>query len=133
MSMKYEEKTGSVVVRVEPQYLDEQSYPDQNIYVWAYHVEIENQGGEPIQLVNRFWKITDAMGRTQEVRGAGVVGEQPVIKPGSRYSYTSGTPLSTPSGIMLGSYEMSASPDKTFTVNIPAFSLDSPHESGKAN
>jgi len=135
--MSYQQKTDSIVVRVQPEYLEEQSSPDQELFVWAYHVEIENTGKQSIQLLNRHWKITDALGRTQEVRGAGVVGEQPVLKPGETYQYTSGTPLTTPSGIMLGTYEMAyeetSKDSPTVHVAIPAFSLDSPHEHGAVN
>ena len=124
----YEKVTRSIKVRVEPVFLEEQSIPEQNIFVWAYHVEIENIGPEKVQLINRHWKITDSLGRTQEVRGIGVVGEQPVLNPGQKFSYTSGTPLSTPSGVMFGTYEMEDTTGHLFDVVIPAFSLDSPHE-----
>jgi ApaG protein len=102
--------------------------------VWAYHVRIENNGGRTVQLRNRHWRITDSQGRTQEVRGAGVVGEQPVLRPGDSFEYTSGTPLPTPSGIMTGSYQMEASDTgEQFDVKIPSFSLDSPHQQVKLN
>jgi ApaG protein len=100
----YAETTRSIKVTVKPFYLEDQSSPAENHYVWAYHVRIENQGPEIVQLRRRHWRITDGLGRVQEVRGPGVVGEQPVLKPGEAYEYTSGTPLSTPSGIMVGSY-----------------------------
>ena len=96
--------------------------------VWAYWVRIDNQGPETVQLRSRYWHITDASGRIQEVRGAGVVGEQPVMQPGQSYEYTSGTPLPTPSGIMLGSYEMESEQGERFEIGIPAFSLDSPYQ-----
>jgi ApaG protein len=96
-------------------------------------VRIENQGQETVCLRNRHWKITDAMGRMQEVRGPGVIGEQPRLEPGEVFEYTSGAPLSTPSGIMVGSYEMEDAGGSTFDVEIPAFSLDSPHEGAKIN
>lgn len=124
----YSETTRSIRVTVKPIYLEDQSEPEENHYVWAYHVLIENQGQDTVQLLNRYWRITDAMGRIQEVRGAGVVGEQPVLEPGGRYEYTSGTPLPTPSGIMAGSYEMTGPQGDLFEVTIPAFSLDSPHQ-----
>ena len=101
--------------------------------MWAYWVKIENQGGETVQLRNRYWRITDSQGQVQEVRGAGVVGEQPALKPGESFEYTSGTPLSTPSGIMLGSYQMQRNDGDTFDVTIPAFSLDSPYEPARPN
>ncbi len=129
----YHETTNSISVTVKPIYLDDQSAPENNHYVWAYHVRIENNGADTVQLLNRYWRITDAMGRVQEVRGAGVVGEQPVLEPGSSYEYTSGTPLPTPSGIMSGTYEMSGAHGDRFDVTIPAFSLDSPFEAKRLN
>lgn len=129
----YEETTRSIKVSVDPIFLEDQSNPIENHFVWAYHVRIENQGGETVQLRNRYWHITDGLGRVQEVRGAGVVGEQPVLRPGESYEYTSGTPLPTPSGIMRGSYEMEASGGERFDIRVPAFSLDSPYESGRVN
>ncbi|MBL8672383.1 MAG: Co2+/Mg2+ efflux protein ApaG [Alphaproteobacteria bacterium] len=124
----YSETTRAIRVTVKPQYLEEQSSPDESQYFWAYHVRIENDGPEVVQLRTRHWRITDASGRVQEVRGAGVVGEQPRLKPGEAFEYTSGTPLSTPSGIMTGSYRMETDGGEAFDVRIPAFSLDSPHE-----
>ncbi len=124
----YSETTRSIRVTVEPIYLDDQSAPEDNHYVWAYHVRIENESQQTVQLVNRYWQITDALGQVQEVRGAGVVGEQPVLEPGGSFEYTSGTPLPTPSGIMLGSYEMEDTKGGRFSVTIPAFSLDSPYQ-----
>jgi ApaG protein len=124
----YTTTTHSIMVTVEPTYLDDESRPRRSRYVWAYHVTIENRGVEPIQLKSRYWKITDALGRTQEVRGEGVIGEQPIIPPGQSYEYASGTPLSTPSGIMMGCYYMETSDGRTLEIIIPAFSLDSPEE-----
>ncbi|MDJ0949801.1 MAG: Co2+/Mg2+ efflux protein ApaG [Alphaproteobacteria bacterium] len=124
----YQETTRSIAVTVKPTYLEDQSEPEENRFVWAYHIRIENQGADTVQLLNRHWRITDSLGRTQEVRGAGVVGEQPVLAPGESYEYSSGTPLATPSGIMVGSYEMEAKGGDRFNVAIPAFSLDSPYE-----
>ena len=124
----YSETTRSIRVTVEPIYLDDQSAPEDNHYVWAYHVRIENEGQQTVQLLNRYWQITDALGQVQEVRGSGVVGEQPVLEPGGSFEYTSGTPLPTPSGIMLGSYEMEDTLGGRFSVTIPAFSLDSPYQ-----
>ena len=83
-----------------------------------------------MQLLTRYWKITDAQGNVQEVRGDGVVGEQPVLEPGERFEYTSGAPLPTPSGFMVGSYNMRSNTGERFDVEIPAFSLDSPHMTG---
>ena len=118
---------------VRPFYLDDQSTPENNHFVWAYHVEIINGGFEQIQLRTRYWRITDGAGRMQEVRGPGVVGEQPVLGPGQMFEYTSGTPLPTPSGIMVGSYQMEASNGEQFDVEIPAFSLDSPYQAVNLN
>ncbi|MGI9416007.1 MAG: Co2+/Mg2+ efflux protein ApaG [Hyphomicrobiales bacterium] len=123
----YDRVTRSIKVTVEPIYLDDQSSPDDNYFVWAYTVQIENGGEEIVQLKTRHWQITDAQGHTQEVRGAGVVGEQPVLEPGDSFEYTSGTPLTTASGIMVGSYQMQNESGELFDVDIPAFSLDSPH------
>lgn len=123
----YSQMTRDIKVSVQPIYLDEQSSPENNHYVWAYHVQIENTGGETVQLRNRYWHITDSLGRIQEVRGPGVVGEQPVLKPGESFEYTSGTPLPTPSGIMVGHYEMETSQGEFFEVGVPAFSLDCPY------
>ena len=124
----YQAVTHSIRVSVNPIYLEDQSSPEDDHYVWAYQVEIENQGEQVVQLLTRHWKITDALGRVQEVRGAGVVGEQPVLHPGESFRYTSGTPLGTPSGIMLGQYGMESAGGEQFDVEIPAFSLDSPHQ-----
>jgi ApaG protein len=129
----YSETTRSITVTVQPFYLEDQSSPSEGHYVWAYHVRIENRGRETVQLLNRHWKITDSQGRMQEVRGAGVVGEQPVLAPGEAFEYTSGTPLPTPSGIMVGTYEMETRGGESFWVRIPAFSLDSPHQPVKLN
>ena len=129
----YQETTNAISVTVKPVYLEDQSSPEESHYVWAYWVKIENQGGETVQLRNRYWRITDSQGQVQEVRGAGVVGEQPVLKPGESFEYTSGTPLSTPSGIMLGSYQMQRNDGDTFDVTIPPFSLDSPYEPARPN
>ncbi len=123
----YEETTRSIRVMVEPMYLEEQSAPEDGHFVWAYRIVIENQGRETVQLLSRHWWITDGLGRTQEVHGPGVVGRQPVIRPGESCEYTSGTPLNTPTGIMVGTYEMESETGERFEIRIPAFSLDSPH------
>ena len=115
-----------------PFYLDDQSEPDEGHYVWAYHVEIVNNGNEQVQLRTRYWRITDALGRVQEVRGPGVVGEQPVLDPGDAFEYTSGTPLPTASGIMAGIYQMELATGEQFDVEIPAFSLDEMMCAGRA-
>ncbi len=129
----YVETTRSITVMVEPQYLEDQSEPDENHFVWAYHVRIENNGGETVQLLTRYWRIMDSTGGVQEVRGDGVVGEQPILKPGESYEYSSGTPLGTPSGIMSGSFQMQNVAGDLFDAVVPAFSLDSPHHAGSVH
>ncbi len=122
----YEAVTRGIRVRVEPQYVEDQSSPDENHFFWSYTVTISNEGDEPVQLRSRLWRITNAIGLTQEVRGPGVVGLTPTIAPGESFSYTSGCPLETPSGIMVGSYQMADPGGQLFDIAIPAFSLDSP-------
>lgn len=129
----YSSTTRAITVTVKPIFLPDQSSPAENHFVWAYRVRIENNGRQTVQLLRRCWRITDGLGRFQEVRGAGVVGEQPVLKPGESFEYTSGTPLPTPSGIMVGTYEMESETGEQFDVDIPAFSLDSPHETVRLN
>ena len=124
----YTEITREIKVTVEPIYLEEHSSPSENFYIWAYHVRIENHSKERICLRTRYWQITDAYGRAQEAIGQGVVGEQPILNPGQVYEYTSGTPLPTPSGIMMGRYQMENSSGERFEVTIPTFSLDSPYQ-----
>jgi ApaG protein len=131
--MEYSETTRMVTIFVEPYFLEDESDPEKNAYMWAYHIRIENDGSEPVQLISRYWKITDAMGRVQEVRGEGVVGEQPLLNPGESYEYTSGVPLQTPSGFMGGSYEMISAVGERLNVIIPTFSLDSPFEAHTVN
>ena len=125
--MTYEATTRGIRVRVSPSFLEKDSSPAEGYYFWAYTVEILNDGETTVQLISRHWKITDSEGRTQEVRGPGVVGEQPKLPPGESFRYTSGAPLRTPSGIMLGSYQMTGEGGEMFDVVIPAFSLDSPY------
>jgi ApaG protein len=122
----YEAVTRSIRIRVTPRYDEEQSTPDEGYYFWSYTVEISNEGEAAVQLKSRVWRITDGTGRTEEVRGPGVVGKTPTIKPGQSFSYTSGCPLPTPSGIMVGSYQMADVEGALFDVAVPAFSLDSP-------
>jgi ApaG protein len=122
----YRVTTNGVQVTVEPQFLPEHSDPKAGRYVWAYRIEIRNVGDRTVRLRNRHWCITDALGRTEEVRGPGVVGEEPTLAPGGAFQYTSGCPLKTPSGIMVGTYEMELENGERFLVDIPAFSLDLP-------
>ena len=126
----YEEITNKIKITVKPEFLEEHSDPEEKRFIWAYHIKIENNGDDTVQLLSRIWKITDALGRVQEVSGSGVVGEKPILKPGTAFEYTSGTPLKTPSGFMMGSYKMEKKNGYLFNVSIPAFSLDSPHENG---
>jgi ApaG protein len=124
----YTETTRGIRVSVRAFYLADQSEPERGHHVWAYRVTIANEAKETVQLLKRTWRITDGQGRTQEVHGEGVIGEQPVLEPGQSFEYTSGTPLSTPSGFMRGAYHMVVTATgEPFDVAIPAFSLDSPH------
>jgi ApaG protein len=122
----YSETTRAIKITVEPFFLPQHSSPDEHRYVWAYRVRIENGGGETVQLRRRHWKITDSRGHLEEVRGPGVVGEQPVLRPGDHFEYTSSCPLPTPSGFMVGTYDMETPSGEVFAAQIPAFSLDIP-------
>ena len=134
MIKDYARITRGIRVSVRSFYLEDQSQPDENHFVWAYRVTIENTGSATVQLMRRTWQITDARGRTQHVHGAGVIGEQPVLEAGESFEYTSGTPLETPSGFMVGAYHMVETVSgEAFDVAIPAFSLDSPHQSGRVH
>ena len=129
MADDYSETTRDICVRVKSFYLEDQSQPEEGRYVWAYRVRVENQGKQVVQLMRRTWRITNAVGRVQHVHGEGVIGEQPTLEPGESFEYTSGTPLDTPSGFMVGDYHMILpASGETFDVKIPAFSLDSPHQ-----
>jgi ApaG protein len=132
-SHTYRAVTRDIEVSVSPRFMSDRSAPEKGQFFWAYTIEISNNGGETVQLKTRYWHITDAMGRVQEVRGAGVVGEEPVIPPGESFEYTSGVPLQTPSGIMLGSYGMVTDSGEHFDIEVPAFSLDSAHASRTIN
>ena len=129
----YEETTRLISVSVEPHYLENQSQPDAGKFVWAYTINVRNTGWETVKLMTRHWIITDGLGRTQEVKGDGVVGEQPTLKPGDSFQYTSACPLGTSSGMMRGSYQMINEMMQVFDVNIPAFSLDSPYDKHSVN
>lgn len=122
----YSAVTNEIEVSVEPFFLAEQSEPNEGRYVWAYRVTLDNQSDVSVKLLARYWHITDGSGHVEEVRGPGVVGEQPELKPGDSYQYTSGCPLKTPSGIMIGKYTMTNARGETFDIAIPAFSLDLP-------
>jgi ApaG protein len=122
----YQAVTRGISVTVEPRFMPEESSPDHGRYFFAYAVEIINTGPERVQLRSRYWKIIDGNGLVQEVRGAGVVGKQPVLGPGESFTYTSGCPLPTPNGTMEGSYFMETEGGEIFAARIPAFSLDIP-------
>src|SRR5271167_3594318 len=124
----YIANTRGIAVSVEPTYLETRSSPERSQYLWAYRVVIENQGRETVQLLSRHWMITNARGELTEVKGPGVVGEQPVLKPGQRFEYKSGVPLDTPSGMMGGAYQMESERGERFDIEIPAFSLDRPNQ-----
>jgi ApaG protein len=122
----YQAVTRNIAVTVSPRFMPERSSSQQSRYFWAYTIEIRNHGNATVQLKTRHWVITNGIGQTQEVRGAGVVGEEPVLEPGAAFEYTSGVPLPTPSGFMTGTYGMVTLDGERFEIEIPAFSLDSP-------
>jgi ApaG protein len=124
----YSAVTRSIEVNVTPKFVADRSSPRNGYYFWAYTIEIANHSGDTVQLKTRHWRITDANGRVQEVRGAGVVGEEPILKPGESFEYTSGVPLPTPSGFMVGTYGMIGAQGEKFDIDVPAFSLDAPDE-----
>lgn len=129
----YEAETEGVRVRVRPQFVEDQSSPENDRYLWAYTIEIANRGDRTLQLMTRHWRITDREGHVQEVNGDGVVGQQPVLQPGSAFEYTSGCPLTTPSGMMQGAYRLVDENGETLDVIIPLFALDSPYDRRAAN
>ena len=129
----YQAVTRNIEVSVAPRFMPERSSAEKSYFFWAYTIEITNRGPETVQLKTRHWRITDAHGRLQEVRGAGVIGEEPVLNPGQSFEYTSGVPLPTPSGFMTGTYGMVSGSGERFDINIPAFSLDSPDERRTVN
>lgn len=122
----YKAETKGISVTVEPEYMEDRSDPAEQRFFWAYTIEIANSTAAPVQILARHWIITDQNGRREDVRGLGVVGEQPLIEPGKTFTYTSGCPLPTPSGTMVGSYEAIGEDGMVFSVDIPAFSLDIP-------
>ena len=122
----YRAVTRKVEVTVTPRFVSERSSPSNGYFFWAYTINITNLGAETVQLKTRHWRITDALGRLQEVKGPGVVGEEPTLRAGQSFEYTSGVPLPTPSGFMAGTYGMVTLDGERFDIEIPAFSLDSP-------
>ncbi len=132
MNQEFQATTAGINVKVRVFYLEDQSRPEQSHFVWAYRITIRNQGPVTVQLLWRTWHITDAHGRALQVEGEGVVGEQPILEPGESFEYTSGTPLGTPSGFMTGQYRMiQTDAREEFNVEIPTFSLDSPHQNNR--
>ena len=129
----YRAITRNIEITVQPQFLESQSAPMQDKYVWAYTITVINRSSETVQLLTRHWVITDAHGHKQEVQGAGVVGEQPKLRPDDSFQYSSGCPLTTPSGMMVGSYGMVTDKGEKFDVQIPAFSLDCHHDKHSVN
>jgi len=123
----YKAVTRGISVTVSSRFMPDESSPDEGRFFFAYSVEILNTGTDRVQLRSRYWKIVDANGHIEEVRGAGVVGKQPVLGPGESFSYTSGCPLTTPHGSMQGTYAMVSASGETFDVEIPAFPLESPY------
>jgi ApaG protein len=131
MTNDYSAVTRGIRITVRSFYLEDQSKPEENKFVWAYRIRIANEGAEAVQLLRRSWNVVNARGGTQRIVGDGVVGKQPTIQPGESFEYTSGTPLDTPSGFMGGLYHMVVpASGESFDVEIPAFSLDSPHQRG---
>lgn len=123
----YREKTQGIEVTVRPDFIDQESDPDEGRWFWAYTVVIANHSNDTVQLESRYWRITNAMGDVQEVSGPGVIGEQPILSPGDSFQYTSGCPLNTPSGTMVGHYVMRRESGETLRAHIPPFSLDMPN------
>ncbi len=122
----YRATTQAIQVDVEPQFMADRSDPARSRFFWAYTITIANHGGRTVQLVSRHWRITDGQGRLEEVRGPGVVGEQPILRPGETFRYTSGCPLTTASGFMSGEFRMVDENGQAFNIDVPTFSLDSP-------
>jgi ApaG protein len=122
----YAHTTRRITVRVQPNYLPDQSDPAAGRWAWSYHIRLENHGDVTVQLLTRHWIIRDATGRVQTVQGDGVIGDQPEIAPGGSYDYVSGCPLATASGQMEGSYGMVDAAGIAFEITIPTFALVSP-------
>ena len=129
----YRSITRQIEVKAAPRFLADRSSPENSYFFWAYTITLTNLGRETVQLKTRHWRITDAFGRLQEVRGNGVIGEEPVLKPGENFEYTSGVPLPTSSGFMVGTYGMVTEAGEPFDIDIPAFSLDLPQGSRTLN
>jgi|TARA_B110000259_G_scaffold94394_1_gene109271 ApaG protein len=122
----YTKITKNIRVSVKTDFLSDQSDVENKLWVWSYHILIENNGNNTVQLIDRYWKITDETGHVKEVNGSGVIGRQPSIKPGESFEYSSGTPLNKPSGFMFGNYRMINEKNESFFIDVPIFSLDIP-------
>jgi len=131
--LEYSQITDSVKITVTPIYMEDESIIDENYFIWTYNIIIENQGDKPVQLISRYWHITDGNGDVKEVRGSGVIGLQPTIKPSDKFEYNSGVQLNTASGMMEGFYEMVLEDGTLFKALIPAFSLDSDLQLARPN
>lgn len=127
MDYMYSLTTNSIAITVIPEYDEEQSMPSDGYFIWRYSIHIKNNRPETVKLINRHWVIVDNIGKIQEVSGEGVVGVQPVLKPSEEFEYSSSVHLDTPSGVMMGTYEMLNRDANLIKVEIPAFSLDCPH------
>ena len=123
----------AIDVDVATRFLDDQSAPEDGRYVFAYTIRIHNRGTMPARLISRHWRITDGDGRIQHVDGAGVIGKQPVLRPGARFEYSSGCPLTTPSGMMQGAYRFEDETGASIEATIPLFALDSPYDERRPN
>ncbi|MEM1019763.1 MAG: Co2+/Mg2+ efflux protein ApaG [Sphingomonadales bacterium] len=132
MVFDYVESTDGITISAQPIFMDDESDPDEHQYVWAYTIRIDNDRAQDIELRTRHWRIIDSNGRCEKVDGDGVVGEQPIIKPGESFEYTSCCPLKTASGLMDGSYDFRVG-NTTETIPVPRFSLDSPYSSAVIN
>ena len=124
----YEHITDGVRIRVRPKFMYDESEPARSRFMWSYTVDVENESEQTWTIVRRHWRIVDAAGRMQAVDGEGVIGQTPTLEPGERFSYTSGAPLSAPSGIMSGTYDLESDDGRVLIATIPVFSLDSPYE-----
>ena len=122
----YTKITKNIRISVKTDFLSDQSDEKSKLWVWSYHILIENNGNNIVQLIDRYWKITDETGHVKEVKGSGVIGNQPIIKPGGFFEYSSGTPLNKPSGFMVGNYRMVNEKNESIFIDIPVFSLDIP-------
>lgn len=129
----FSQTTYNIEVKVQPSFIDHQSDHEEQLYVWAYQVEIANRSHESIVVRSRHWKIVNARGEMAEVHGEGVIGKQPVIPPGESWSYISYTNLSSASGVMYGAYDCERSNGEVISVGIPVFSLDSPYQQSFPN